>query len=440
MQGAEAAPRPFDENELDQYFRPFGDFDHVALGVSGGADSVALLRFAHDWAGRTGGHTRLSVLTVDHGLRPEAEHEAATVAAIAGGLGLPHETLRWTGLKPRSGVQAAARDARLELLCTWCRTHGAEALALAHTANDQAETVLMRLLRGSGVDGLSGMAELSYREGLPVLRPLLRVGRDRLETALRAMGQDWIEDPSNRDERFERIRIRRLLSQMKDEGDGIAGICRTASRMADVRGLLDRQTNAFVADAVAVSRYGYCEIDRKVFRRADAEIARRVLARALMAVSGQIYPPARDGLKALREGLCADQDLRRTFALCFIDADAGSVRVIRESGPRSAHAMAVSGGETVRWDNRFVLELPAGIGQASVGALERDGWSALRADAAELECLPARVRDALPCVRGDDGRLFLPHAGDPVLNGGVRVHYDDRGLLAGAADRDLRMA
>ena len=195
---------------------PFGPSPRIAAAVSGGADSMALLLLAARWA--PGAGARLVALTVDHGLRAESAAEAARVAAWCAARGIAHRVLEWRGAKPAAGLQEAARTARYGLLAGWCRRGGIVHLLTGHNAGDQAETFLMRLRRGSGVAGLAGMPAVAVRDGVRVLRPLLGVRRERLEAALEAAGEAWIEDPSNRDPAFERVRVRADAARLEAAG------------------------------------------------------------------------------------------------------------------------------------------------------------------------------------------------------------------------------
>ncbi|MGZ0246452.1 MAG: tRNA lysidine(34) synthetase TilS [Alphaproteobacteria bacterium] len=183
----------------------------MAVAVSGGADSMTLLSLAHDWAAETG--ATLTALTVDHGLRPEAGAEAAQVAAWCKAHGIAHQTLVWTGDKPDNGLQAAARDARYTLLHEWCHAQGHTELLVAHSQNDQAETYLMRMSRGSGIDGLAAMPLVSDRNGVRLIRPLLTVSRARIEATTAVRSLATVSDPSNRDRRYARVRVRRVSGQ-----------------------------------------------------------------------------------------------------------------------------------------------------------------------------------------------------------------------------------
>ena len=202
---------------------PFGPAPRLAVGVSGGPDSLALALLAEDWARARGGHA--VALTVNHGLRADAADEARRVAAWMAAAGVAHETLTVPGPAPSSGVQAWARSRRLEALEAACRRLGLLDLLLAHHREDLAETVLQRLGQGSGPDGLAAMAPVAFRPGIRVLRPLLTVPAEDLRASLRARGQAWIDDPSNADPAFQRVRVRRLGPALAEAGvtrDGVA--------------------------------------------------------------------------------------------------------------------------------------------------------------------------------------------------------------------------
>jgi tRNA(Ile)-lysidine synthase len=189
---------------------PFDDRRHLAVAVSGGPDSLALVLLAARWA-KHNGHT-VSALTVDHGLRPESAAEARQVADWLAGRELAHAVLRWRGAKPATAVQATARAARYRLLVGWCRRNRVADLLVGHQLEDQAETLLMRLARGTGLDGLAAMTPASRLDGVRLVRPLLAVPKARLRATLEAVDQPWIEDPSNLDPEFLRTRAGQALA------------------------------------------------------------------------------------------------------------------------------------------------------------------------------------------------------------------------------------
>ncbi|HEX9449192.1 MAG TPA: tRNA lysidine(34) synthetase TilS, partial [Dongiaceae bacterium] len=228
---------------------PFESAPHLAVAVSGGSDSLALLLLLKTWIDARQG--RLTALSVDHGLRPEAAAECrqvgALIAAINAGHGqttsgraIAHEILTWQGAKPRHGVMAAARTARYRLLVAWCRAHDVLHLALGHHADDQAETVLMRQAHGSSTFGLAGMAGIRALGGVRLLRPLLSRRKTELTALVAAAGLAWIDDPSNASRRFERVRWRQELGPEAD----ITAQLQQAATAGLQRDRLERQAGA----------------------------------------------------------------------------------------------------------------------------------------------------------------------------------------------------
>jgi tRNA(Ile)-lysidine synthase len=204
----------------------------LLLAVSGGPDSVALMWLMARWRRSLGRGPRLIAATVDHGLRAEAAREARVVKRLARELDLPHRTLRWSGEKPTTGVPAAARDARYRLLAQAAKAAGASHIVTAHTRDDQAETLLMRLLRGSGVAGLGAMERLSLRHGVVLARPLLNIPKTRLIATLNKAKIAYAEDPTNSDRAYTRPRLRALLPALAAEGGDARTLARLAARLA----------------------------------------------------------------------------------------------------------------------------------------------------------------------------------------------------------------
>ena len=287
LQGPKARAPILDAAALPALFASFLAHDAILLAVSGGPDSTALAYLAATWCRARLAEglpaPRLFAATVDHGLRAEAAREAQAVAALCATLDMPHATLAWEGGKPAHGLQAAARTARYALLMDEARAKGATALALAHTEDDQAETVLFRLARGSGLTGLAAMRPQSRREELTLLRPLLSVPKVRLVATLAAAGVGFAEDPSNTDPRFTRPRLRALAPLLATEGLDASGLSRLARRMARADAALEAAVDAAVAD---LSRAPWIEaepvrLDLAGFFRLPEEIALRLLNRAV---------------------------------------------------------------------------------------------------------------------------------------------------------------
>jgi len=263
----------------------------LAVAVSGGADSMALCLLAHDWAMSNG--VQLSALTVDHGLRTGSDGEAAQVGAWLCKRGINHRILTWKhNAKISSRVQERARNARYALMRGWCLDHGVNRLLVAHHLEDQAETVLMRLKKGSGLLGLAAMAPARDLDGVRVLRPLLSVPKARLRATLIGAGQSWIEDPSNENPLYERVRTRQLLAHLeREEGVSAGRLAGAAGAVARVRDILDAAADELVATADGVD--GGVSIGTQPFLAVPMTVRRLALAKLLRHVGGGAYAPAR---------------------------------------------------------------------------------------------------------------------------------------------------
>jgi tRNA(Ile)-lysidine synthase len=215
----------------------------IVLAISGGPDSVALMWLAARWRRTLKKAPHLVAVTVDHALRKEAAREARDVKRLAKALEIEHRTVRWSGAKPETGVPSAARDARYRLLVRAAQRHGASHIFTAHTRDDQAETVIMRLSRGSGIAGLAAMARQSDREGMVLARPFLDVPKSRLVATLQKAGIAFADDPTNRDPRFTRPRLRALMPALAAEGADARSLARLASRLARANAALEIMTD-----------------------------------------------------------------------------------------------------------------------------------------------------------------------------------------------------
>ena len=289
------------------------------MAVSGGADSLALLLLAaRAFPGR------VVAVTVDHRLRAAAAAEAALVAEHCAALGVPHATLVWDGTKPRSNVQAAARAARYRLLADWCVAEGASLLLTAHHADDQAETLLMRLQRGSGVAGLAGIrAARRLAPGVTLVRPLLGVRRADLAAIVAAAGWQPVQDPSNRDGRFDRTAARALLAQAPATDP--VRLANTAAHLAAAEMALDWAASRAWGGAADVSDDA---IALDVAGLPD-ELVRRLLVRAIMTINPQatLHGPR---LAALRAHLASGG----TATLAGVKARGGAVWRFSRAAPR----------------------------------------------------------------------------------------------------------
>jgi tRNA(Ile)-lysidine synthase len=254
----------------------------IILAVSGGPDSIALMWLAARWRRTLGRGPRLIAVTVDHGLRPEAAREARDVKRLARTLDLPHRTMRWTGAKPKTGLPAAARSARYRLLAQAARANGATHILTAHTRDDQAETLLMRLMRGSGIAGLAAMARQSERDGVLLARPFLQVAKSQLIATLDKAKIGFAEDPTNHDTNFTRPRIRAMMPVLAAEGGDVRNLARLASRLARANAAVEVLADGAERYLALRDREApHPGFDAKAFAAMPEEIRLRLLLRAI---------------------------------------------------------------------------------------------------------------------------------------------------------------
>lgn len=380
----------------------------IALGVavSGGSDSLGLLVVLAQWAAE-GGPT-IHAVTVDHGLRAEAASEAQEVARHCAELGVTHDTLTWGGWTGEGNLQHRAREARYDLMSDWAKSRGIDQVAVAHTADDQAETFLMRLARESGLDGLSAMAERKRHGGTVFCRPALGVRREDLRDILRSRGMSWIEDPSNANTDYDRVKAREALAVLEPLGITAPGLARTAVHLAEARNTLNWYAFIAARDLAHVQAADVV-IDLRKFRILPDEICRRVLLEALKWVSGAQYGPRGKTLELLMESLRGGTDM--TLHGCHVSVNTQEVRVSREF-------KAVEGLEIqapCAWDDRWRLEGPWQE-DMRIAALGTDG--VLQCPAWRETGLPLRSLYASPAVWRGAELIAAPLAG---LNNGWRA-------------------
>jgi tRNA(Ile)-lysidine synthase len=337
---------PIGDAEADRLFADLVDESALVLAVSGGADSTALLYLLARWRKRHKPSPKLHAVTIDHGLRPQSRSEASGVKRIAAQLGVVHRTMRWAGKKPLTGLQEKARAERYRLLLAAAHRAGARCVITAHTLDDQAETVLFRLARGSGLAGIGAMARVSHAgfhgpvmrsaRGSPALvRPLLGVAKARLVATLHAAGIAHVEDPSNADPRFARVRWRKLAPVLAAEG-------LTAARLVQLARRVRRNEAAIEAVVTAAfDRLGWrpqawtIAFDARGLRDVPAEIALRLIGRAASEV-GDEGPVELGKLESLCEALADALDrssprFRQTLAGAMVSLQRD--RLIVERAP-----------------------------------------------------------------------------------------------------------
>jgi tRNA(Ile)-lysidine synthase len=341
--------------------RLFSNFDLksracVIAAVSGGSDSTALLLLLRDYLERFAPATRLVAVTVDHALRSDSATEAAGVGQFCTRLGITHDIQKWTGSKPETGLAAAAREARHDLLARAADDWKTDLVFTGHTADDQAETVLMRQSRDQG-RGLAGIAPATlFNESIWIARPLLAVRRNDLRHFLRYKDVNWVNDPSNSDDAFERPRIRKTLNGASGE-IAIATALQTARDAARQREAIGEAAAIFIRDHVTPPGAGLLRLSRQALAATDAKTSAYVLRILLAAAGGRPHLTDEKRAEALLERLLAPGPVRKVLSRTLVDSRRNDVFLLREARGMPEIAALAPGAI---WDGRYriVADMP----------------------------------------------------------------------------------
>ena len=346
---------------------PNGD---IGIGVSGGGDSMALLLLASEWALRN--DRCIKVATVDHGLRSGSSSECEYVKKICTDLSIEHTTLKWLE-KPIGNLQNSARKARHRLFTEWITKKKLCLVMLGHTLDDNAETIMIRLIRGSGIDGLTGISKTKKLNGLDIFRPLLSFSRKDLRSYLQVKNTRWIDEPSNFDERFERIKIRNVLPQLSKIGLTPIKFVALANHMARAKDAINSEVVTFTRLNVIQRPWGDLEIGHYVFTGIPEEYQLRLLSEALRWISGSIYRPRFSSLERLLKNI-RDEKLGLGVCLmgCIIKYKEKKIIFSREFSAIENRISITK--DSFIWENRWKLEVhPKKVNNALIGPLGKDG-------------------------------------------------------------------
>ena len=373
---------------------PFEPAPRLAVAVSGGGDSLALALLADCWARAQGGS--ILALIVDHGLRAGSAAEAASTADRLRAIGCEAIVLQVTDLQPGPGLAERARLARYQILTRACLAAGIVHLLLGHHLADQAETLLIRRLGGSGAAGLAAMAALIETHELRLLRPLLSLPPSRLRAHLRAAGMGWIEDPSNRDIRALRPRLRGLRADRDGTGSATLALAAAAASHGRARALGETRSAAILAGSVGLYAEGFAVLPR-------GKIAPQVLAALVRAIAGARYPADGAALAAL-----AGTPRPATLGGVRLIESRGSLVMLREEAAIAPPVAAIPGAV---WDGRFRI---GAIGRAAGAAPAASVLGKLGDAAADFRhrsALPSAVLRTLPALRIGEKLVAVPHLG-----------------------------
>jgi tRNA(Ile)-lysidine synthase len=393
-----AAEHFHSQDELTQIFAALKDVPHLAIAVSGGGDSMALLRLALQWRGTPEG---LIALTVDHRLREASTAEAQQVGQWCKALGVEHHTLPWLHEAIASALQAKARTARYDLLSAWCAQHNVPALITAHTVEDQAETVAMRQRRTSSPRSLAGIWPETEWQGIRILRPLINQTRDNLRDYLASIGQDWMEDPSNSNDVFERVRIR------KAKPDTSLAEIATASQAAIIIARQIAQT--WLASELTIAATGMMQFAPTAFAGLDPLAQDEVLLRLISLGGGAV--PELSRRKSMLAWLNTREIGRRTLGGALFSKRLRNILVAREPARIVASPRGLNATHPILWDQRFHIIGPEGSSVVSMSSFKH---------LKRLTQIPAHVWAGLPVVSRGQDILAYP---DGLTHPDVKIEF-----------------
>ena len=402
--------RPLRAAEFDDLMQACGPFPaqpRFAIAVSGGPDSITLLYMLHDWVLQRGGV--LHAITIDHQLRDESAAEASQVKQWCADKSITHTTLVWKkDHAPKSAVHQQARIVRYELLCNECKQHNIDNLFIGQHADDQAETVLMRFIKGSGIDGLAGMPKTRSFDGVKIVRPLLPITKQRVMDTCEQHKWAFFIDPSNDSSAYLRGRLRKAAAPLANEGLTSTNLFEMGRSAGMARAALESATNQWLQQHAITHPLGIIHLEHNVWRQLDNEQQRRTLMRILLCISGEDYAPKVASVDYLIQSLHTYETLHQTLSGCHIMVQFGIIKFFRElagvTDKRQAH-------NNMNWDNRFRIILHpsllnkdlaiAPLGDISRDTLEKMGHKQV-ADCAALH------RATLPALYVDNQLHSVP--------------------------------
>lgn len=378
---------------------PFAPRPHLAIALSGGADSLALTLLAEDWVRAHGG--RITTLTVDHALRPESRHEAEEVAGWMRARGIAHHILTPEHTPHSNNLQETARAWRYAALADFCRAEGILHCLIAHNAGDNRETVAHNIARGDTADGTSGMRAVHALHGVRFLRPLLTTERAELEQFLRTHDTPWINDPSNQNPRFARVRTRNAL---QNDALRVAQLDAVIHRETAARRTRDEALAHAAAACVTLSPLGFADINLEAWHMLEPMLRSQLLADCITTIGGHTNRPRAHDTARLVEAALSPTMRKRTLGQCEITRMGDCLRIARETA-RVEAPMTLHGEGKARWDGRFFIDhrLPAHT-SLTLRALGADGKKQLRHHGLPL---------STPSLWHLDELLFVPHIGMP---------------------------
>jgi tRNA(Ile)-lysidine synthase len=391
----------------------FSDIDSeaLAIAVSGGSDSLALCLLMQKWLNNH--NRRLICITIDHQLRKNSYTEAQKVGETLKSKGLEHHIIQWTGSKPSSNIQENARIARYELLTDYCNKHDIKYLLTGHQQDDQAENFLLRAEHGSGLYGLSGIPKVTEFNNIKIIRPLLNFTKAELQDFLKKQNIEWTEDPSNLNDNFTRVKIRKILSQHPEWNNKFAY---TSNNLSRVRECIEYMLNQSIDDFVTLFPQGYASIKTKGFNLLPQEIRFRLIERVLQTISIDKKPPRGERIERLLKKIENLNTLTTsTLAGCLITLKKDILIITREYSTIDESFILDSKQDNhILWDHRLSIfvdkELSSQYNRLIINRATEEDWPELRKKLTKEQLsIPKAVILGLPAIRILEKILAIPH-------------------------------
>ena len=394
---------------LQQYLTQYPIPQRIGVAVSGGPDSMALLHCLHQWCQNA--QKELVAFHVNHQLRPAASDEAVQVATWCAAWDIPYEILVWHHTPyDKTTVQKEAREARYQLLQEACQKSYVTHLFLAHHHNDQIETLLLRLFKGSGLMGLVGMQPIAQRSSLTLMRPLLTCTKEAITHYVAQYNIPFLKDPSNQNNAFLRVKIRSFVQQAQEGGLDPALLQTSFQKLALFQESFQDDFIDFIKQYGVLSTLGYLTIDHHHFCHLSFAKQCFFLELCLKIVGGHYYAPRWDSLKQMAKNLTHPSFKAQTLGGCYVRIKKSTIEIMRECACVTEEISLSS--SKIWWDRRFFIDnLPQDTiySKCHIKKLGRDGRLFLKkAGVPTVSTHPAPAIEALPALWQKDQLLAVP--------------------------------
>lgn len=331
----------------------------IAIAVSGGIDSLSLLLIGNEWA--KSHNTKIIGLTIDHKLRKESTDEALYVNNLCQNLNIEHYIIAWDEEKPETNIEFNAREARYNLMANFCKKNNINYILIAHHLQDQAETFFIRLFRGSSIDGLSAMKDITNIYDINIIRPFLNINKEVLKEFLLENNIKWIEDPSNSDEKYLRNKIRNFLNSFENKKEIVERINFAIDEINKSKIFIDKEVQKVECKTIQFSSFGSCTIDINKLLKQDDDIILKILAKISMKISGNIYKPRLKKLKNLLQNLKTKNNIKYTFYGCIFETYNDNLLMAYREYNSILEDKKLKYDQEIVWDNRFKIILKKNI-------------------------------------------------------------------------------